>query len=73
MFQYTYGKMDWTGWKYLSLPLDNPESWWGGANDGTMHFPMRLGYPLMVDSNTSTSFSGTVYVAGVTVITVLGK
>ncbi len=41
-FQWTLGKVDWTGWKTVEIPIAATESHWGGDNDGVLHPPAYL-------------------------------
>lgn len=49
-FQATYGGIDWTGWKWITLPLDGTEHHWGGANDGKIHYPIRFDAVALIDN-----------------------
>ena len=54
-FQVNGPRVDWTGWRFLSFPLQSetprgPISYWGGANDGEIHFPIRMTTLLLLDS-----------------------
>lgn len=51
MFQATYGPIDFTGWKWITLPIDGRLAHhWGGANDGTVHYPVKWNALLLIDS-----------------------
>lgn len=34
-------QMDPAAWYRHVVPLDSPDGWWGGTNDGRVHFPIR--------------------------------
>jgi hypothetical protein len=49
-FQHTYGPVTWTGWKWITMPLDGGDAGhWGGANDGVMHYPIQWESPMLID------------------------
>lgn len=48
-FQPEFGDIDWAGWRYVSVPIDGSGSHWGGANDGKVHFPVKLTTIALVD------------------------
>lgn len=51
MFQPDYGLIDWTGWKWVTIPLDGVNAGhWGGADDGTIHYPIRWDSMALVDN-----------------------
>lgn len=51
-FQPQYTELSFTGWRWVSAPLDGAEAGrWGGANDGVVHYPIRWDCPLLIDSN----------------------
>lgn len=50
-FQPTLGPIDWTGWKWITLPIDGTDaSHFGGANDGVVHYPIRWNSLLLIDN-----------------------
>ena len=51
-FQPTHGPIDWTGWRWVSIPLTSEPgtSHWGGANDGLIQHPIRLENPIVIDN-----------------------
>lgn len=66
-FQPDYGVVDWKGWRYVTLPLDGRAGGrWGGANDGVIHWPIRIETALLLDS-AGKGGKGTVYATGFTV------
>jgi polysaccharide biosynthesis protein PslG len=68
-FQADGGNLDWKGWRYVSFPLSGDiGGHWGGANDGTIHYPIRLDTPLLVDTPQTMGSKGVVYVTDITLI-----
>ncbi len=68
-FQPDGGNVDWKGWRYLSFPLQGDVGGhWGGANDGTIHYPIRLDTPFLVDSPDRRGGRGSLYLADLTLI-----
>lgn len=52
-FQQDIAKMDWTGWRLVTIPLSGRhEVHWGGANDGVPHPPLTWDGLILVDSAT---------------------
>ncbi len=49
VFQPEFGRIDWKGWRYVSVPLDGSGGRWGGANDGVVHWPIRIGTLALVE------------------------
>ena len=41
-FQPEFGAVDERGWRYVGVPLDGSGGRWGGANDGVVHWPLRI-------------------------------
>ncbi|MCY2954605.1 MAG: hypothetical protein NTU53_21965, partial [Planctomycetota bacterium] len=49
-FQHSYGAITWTGWKWITMPLDGTEAGhWGGANDGVTRYPIQWESPMLID------------------------
>jgi hypothetical protein len=66
-FQYTIGKMDWVGWRWIEVPLDGyGTTFWGGANNGRVQGTVRIVNPILIDSRRDVATKGRVYVAGLT-------
>lgn len=69
-FQHDLGPIGFKGWRHLVVPLDNSaRDRWGGANDGVLHFPVRLHSPLLIQP--ANGGAGTVYLGGYTVFSAL--
>jgi hypothetical protein len=62
-FQPDLGPIDWKGWRYVSAPLDGSGGRWGGANDGVVHYPIRITTLALVDMPGGGGGKGTVTVA----------
>ena len=68
-FQPDGRKLDFTGWRYVTFPLDGTKAGhWGGAKDGVVHHPIRLETLLLIDSADRQKTAGTVYVSCPTVV-----
>lgn len=49
-FQPDLGRIDWVGWRYVEVPLDQSAAGrWGGANDGIVHYPIGLRAVLLIE------------------------
>eukprot|EP00026_Physarum_polycephalum_P010130 Phypoly_transcript_10281.p1 GENE.Phypoly_transcript_10281~~Phypoly_transcript_10281.p1 ORF type:complete len:417 (+),score=61.38 Phypoly_transcript_10281:2-1252(+) len=59
-FQLTYGQLTWTGWQYVTFAFLPGGEYWGGANDGQFHLPLKLVASFLLDSTRSAN-SGVVY------------
>ena len=68
-FQINGPAVDWTGWRWITLPLDDLRhaGSWGGAKDGVAHEPLRWDCPLLLDSHGHKT-AGTIYFAGLTLL-----
>ncbi|MCX5685644.1 MAG: hypothetical protein NT049_18455, partial [Planctomycetota bacterium] len=53
-------KVDWRGWRYVEIPTAafSHSDHWGGANDGTVHYPIRWDTLLLVDSSRNQKTQG---------------
>jgi len=68
-FQPTYGNLGWLGWKFVSFKLDGHDSgYWGGANDGVVHFPIRIATVVLVDSTQRAGKPSQISVAGMALV-----
>lgn len=67
-FQVTGPAIDWTGWKWVSIPVaGNFTAYWGGPNDGVVHGALRCVSPFLLDSN-QMGTSGSISICGATII-----
>ncbi len=48
-FQPDGGTINWTGWRWVIFPLNGAGGHWGGALDGVVHWPIRIGTIALVD------------------------
>lgn len=49
-FQPDLGRIDWVGWRYIEVPLDQTATGrWGGVNDGIVHYPIGLRAVLLIE------------------------
>jgi hypothetical protein len=64
-FQPDGGRVAWQGWRYVTFPLAGGTNMghWGGANDGTIHYPIRLDTLLLLDNVSREKTEGTIYLA----------
>jgi hypothetical protein len=68
-FQPDAEKLAYHDWRYIVFPLNGTAAGrWGGANDGVVHYPIRLDTLLLIDSAVRQATSGTVMVASPTLI-----
>ncbi|MCX7599927.1 MAG: hypothetical protein N2512_13830 [Armatimonadetes bacterium] len=67
-FQWTLGKLDFTGWRQMSCRLDRIEGFWGGNADGKINYPLTFD-SVLVDSDIE-PLSGDVFFDDLSYITV---
>ena len=66
-FQPVAEPIRWKGWRYVAFDLDGRRGGhWGGANDGVVHYPIRLDTLLLIDKRRDRTGRGEVYVAAPT-------
>lgn len=65
-FQPEGGRIDAPGWQRYTIPLQHIPGHWGGANDGVIHYPIRLDTPVLLDPQ-GEAIKGEVLVGGLTV------
>ncbi len=57
-------RLDWRGWRPVTIPLDARGSGhWGGADDGVIHYPIRWDTLALIDSAGREKTAGEVYLA----------
>ena len=70
VFQPSGPKIDWKGWRYVTLPLKpdekEPFAHWGGANDGIIHYPIQWDALLLLDNVSREPLEGDVYLSSPT-------
>lgn len=63
-FQPSGQRLDWRGWRPVTIPLDAGSSGhWGGADDGVIHYPIRWDTLALIDSTRREKTAGEVYLA----------
>ena len=63
-FQPGGAAVTWTGWRYITLPLDGRESGqWGPKSDGVVQYPIRWDTLALLDSAGQKATAGTLYLA----------
>ncbi len=61
--------IDWSGWRYVTFPMDGSDAGhWGGADDGVVHYPIRWDSILLLDSARRAHTSGAIFLAQPTLI-----
>jgi hypothetical protein len=68
-FQPEGERLNFKEWRYVEFPLASGRfGYWGGANDGKIHYPIRLDTLLLIDSAHRAATSGTVHLSSPTLI-----
>jgi hypothetical protein len=71
-FQPDGPRIDWTGWRYVSFPMqsteEKPLAHWGGANDGVIHYPIKWDTIFLLDNVLREPVEGDVYLSAPTLI-----
>jgi hypothetical protein len=63
VFQPGGPQMTWKGWRYVEFRLDGSDAGhWGGANDGTIHYPIHWDTLFLIDGTKQASQPPEVYV-----------
>jgi hypothetical protein len=62
-FQPDGGPIDWKGWRQVVMPLDRNAGHWGGADDGTIHWPIKLDTLFLLDSAHRKASTGSIFIA----------
>ncbi|RYG71101.1 hypothetical protein EON80_05790 [bacterium] len=60
-FQPSGTAIDWTGWKYVTFPLDSTNAHWNGANDGEIHGAIKSESLLLLDSASQKESAGEIH------------
>jgi hypothetical protein len=55
--------IDRKGWKFVMFDLINAVSYWGGANDGKVHYPVEWATLFLLESDGKTDIKSTVYIS----------
>jgi hypothetical protein len=71
-FQTDGPKIVWKGWHYVTFALQSSEgaalTHWGGANDGTIHYPIHWNAAFLLDNVSRQSLKGEIYLSAPTLI-----
>lgn len=63
------GKIEWKGWRYITFPISGPKSaFWGGANDGAIHYPIKWDSIFLLDNTSRQAIEGEIYLSAPTLI-----
>lgn len=62
-FQPNGTSINWQGWRYYEFPLDGSGGFWGGANDGQIHYPIQLDSLFILDSIRLENNKGEIYIS----------
>jgi hypothetical protein len=68
-FQSNGPKVDWIGWRQVTFPIHRPEDaleYWGGADDGVVHYPIELDSILVLDNVRREPIEGAIYISAPT-------
>ena len=72
VFQPSGPKIDWQGWRYVTLPMQIGEgdqlSHWGGANDGIIHYPILWDSLFLLDNVSRQAAKGEIFFSAPTLI-----
>jgi hypothetical protein len=59
-----FGKtINWKGWKYVQMYLNDAEFNWGGSNDGVVHYPVAYNSILLLDNTNQSNTKSTIYIS----------
>jgi hypothetical protein len=59
-----FGKtINWKGWKYVQMYLNDAEFNWGGSNDGVVHYPVAYNSILLLDNTDHSNIKSTIYIS----------
>jgi hypothetical protein len=62
-------KIDWKGWRYVTFPISGLQSgFWGGANDGAIHYPIKWDTIFLLDNVSRQPVEGEIYLSAPTLI-----
>jgi hypothetical protein len=54
--------IDWKGWKYVRMYLNDAESHWSGSNDGVVHYPVEYNALLLLDNTNHLNIKSTIFI-----------
>jgi hypothetical protein len=55
--------INWKGWKYVQMYLNDAESHWGGSNDSVVHYPVEYDSLLLLDNTNHSNIKSTIYIS----------
>jgi hypothetical protein len=68
-FQPSGPRIDWKGWRYVTIPLTGPDlAHWGGRNDGEVHHPIVWDTLFLLDNESREKSAGEIWIASPTLI-----
>jgi hypothetical protein len=67
-FQPAGARVDFKGWRYVTIPMDGVEATHWGKGDGQVHYPIAWDTVLLVDNPSRQKLSGELWFAGLTLI-----
>jgi len=71
-FQPDGPKIDWTGWRFVTFPMqstdEQPLAHWGGENDGKIHYPIKWDSIFLLDNVSRQPVEGEIYLSAPTLI-----
>ncbi len=70
IFQPDGPRIDWKGWRYVTIPLQSPSehpvAHWGGGNDGVIHAPAKWNCLLLLDNGGRKALDSEIWVSAPT-------
>jgi hypothetical protein len=70
VYQPDFGRVRWSGWRWITARLDNPAvGSWGGPQDGVMHKPLRWDSIVLLDSENRKAHTSHIQFDDITIIT----
>ncbi|HET6249629.1 MAG TPA: hypothetical protein VFE47_18215 [Tepidisphaeraceae bacterium] len=68
-FQPDGGRINWNGWRYIEFPMTGRDTaHWGGKDDGTVHYPVKIDSLFLLDNASRQPTSGEIYLSTPTII-----
>lgn len=71
-FQSEAPKIDWLGWRFVIFPMKNTGektlAHWSGADDGTIHYPIKWDSIFLLDNTSREPVEGEIYLSAPTLI-----
>jgi hypothetical protein len=54
--------IDWKGWKYMGMYLNDVESHWSGSNNGVVHYPVEYIALLLLDNTNHSNIKSNIFI-----------